>query len=261
MPTVTTERSNKIGISQIFGPTFQGEGTAAGRHCLFVRVFDCNLTCKWCDTAYTWAYTPIRAAVTLSGKQYDKEEPHYGLKYMSYEEVLAELMKLWDFSAKPTIVVITGGEPMMQQQRLLPLVKALWNLGNDVHIETAGTIKPLEEFDSWVAQYNVSPKLASSGNLLHKRYKTGVLDWFARCSRAFFKFVITNYDTKNDLIESENIIEGRGIPRDNVMMMPEGESFEENIVVARKIANWVLEHGYGLTLREHVYIWPGDKDK
>ena len=44
-------------LSEVFGPTFQGEGPHAGRRCAFVRLGGCNLSCEWCDTPYTWDAT------------------------------------------------------------------------------------------------------------------------------------------------------------------------------------------------------------
>ncbi len=41
-------------ISEVFGPTLQGEGPSAGQAAAFVRLGACNLSCAWCDTAYTW---------------------------------------------------------------------------------------------------------------------------------------------------------------------------------------------------------------
>lgn len=251
----------KLGISQIFGPTFQGEGTAAGRHCLFVRTFMCNLECSWCDTGYTWAVTADKAMKTQSKIQYDKYDPAYGLKEMSPEDVIDELLKLWDIKNKPTIIVVSGGEPMMQQERLIPLIEQLWRWGCEVHIETAGTITPVPGFDQYVAQYNVSPKLTSSGNLQGKRYKPGTLRWFADCERAFFKFVITANNWKADIQEAASIVESRGMRPYRVMMMPEGSTAEANIYTAKKMADAVLALGFGLTMREHVLIWGDDKDK
>src|SRR5262245_52198924 len=41
-------------VSEVFGPTWQGEGPSIGRRCGFVRLGRCNLACTWCDTPYTW---------------------------------------------------------------------------------------------------------------------------------------------------------------------------------------------------------------
>ena len=44
-------------VSEVFGPTFQGEGPSSGQRAMFVRLGRCNLDCAFCDTAYTWDWT------------------------------------------------------------------------------------------------------------------------------------------------------------------------------------------------------------
>ena len=46
--------SRLLPVSEVFGPTIQGEGPHAGRRVYFVRLGGCNLSCSWCDSAYTW---------------------------------------------------------------------------------------------------------------------------------------------------------------------------------------------------------------
>ena len=41
-----------IRISEIFGPTIQGEGPLIGRPSIFVRTGGCDYRCNWCDTLY-----------------------------------------------------------------------------------------------------------------------------------------------------------------------------------------------------------------
>lgn len=47
-------RDHSLVVSEVFGPTHQGEGPHAGQLCAFVRLMGCNLSCSWCDTPYTW---------------------------------------------------------------------------------------------------------------------------------------------------------------------------------------------------------------
>jgi organic radical activating enzyme len=246
-----------LAISQIFGPTIQGEGTAAGRHCLFVRLFNCNLECKWCDTAYTWAVTDNKAAHTLSGHKYDKTDPKLGLKTMCPDDIIEELLKLWPIDKRPTIIVISGGEPMMQQANLAELVEQLDLWGNDIHVETAGTISPYSGLDMYVTQYNVSPKLAHSGNLIGKRYQPAVLRRLNDTGRAQFKFVVTE-NWRADLAEIDHIVKEIEIPYDHVMVMPEGTTPEATIATGRLVVDATLERGYGLTFRSHVLLWGDD---
>lgn len=246
-------------VSQIFGPTIQGEGSAAGRHCLFLRLYDCNLACKWCDTAYTWADTPTRAAKTESGIQYDRFNPAYGMKRFDIIQAYYMLKDLWDFESKPTIVVISGGEPMMQADALQPLVEMIADTYTEVHIETAGTIAATPAFASVVTQFNVSPKLEHSGNPLGKRIKPAVLERFVRTNKAWFKFVVRDI---GDISEIDDIVAENKIPYNRIMIMPEGSTVEANReVMTPAMAEQIVQRGWGISFRTHVLIWGDDKDK
>lgn len=242
-------------VSELFGPTIQGEGSAAGRHCLFIRLGLCNLECKWCDTAYTWAFTEAKAAKTNSGILYNKAEQ---LREMTAQEIIDGLKALWDIDSEPTMIVISGGEPLMQQAELVELCRVLKLRGCDVHIETAGTIAPSPELAEVVAQFNVSPKLANSGNVESKRFKPGVISQFAGLEQAWFKFVVT---TPAELDEVDFIVETCGIPHRRVMVMPEGVSLDANMQVARAIADATIGRGYGLSLRYHILLWRDERGR
>jgi 7-carboxy-7-deazaguanine synthase len=239
-------------ISEIFGPTIQGEGAAAGRHCLFVRLSLCNLECNFCDTPYTWAFTEEKASKMNKPRVFDRESWQ---DEMTPAEVLDALAKLWPIYDKPTLIVISGGEPMMQQTDLVVLSAMLATWGHQIHIETAGTIKPTPELNLRVTQYNVSPKLEHSGNPLNKRYKPFILADFVRTGKAWFKYVMTS---EEDFAEIDAQVAEVGIPANRVMVMPEGTSPKRTIEVARTIINGAQERGYGLSFRSHVLIW-GDK--
>jgi len=247
-----------VKISQIFGPTIQGEGSAAGRHVLFVRMYNCNLRCTWCDTAYTWADTADKAEMTQSGIQYDRFDPKLGEKEMAPEEVMFELEKLWPIYDCPTIIVFSGGEPMMQQGDLVPLMRLLRPHNHEIHVETAGTIPPAYDFNALVTQYNVSPKLSNSGNLLAKRLKPTVLRILEESGKAWFKFVVTS---NSDFEEIDEIVATVGIRPKRVMVMPEGTTAEQNITTARVVVDEAIIRGYGLSFRTHVLIWGNDPDK
>lgn len=249
-------------ISQIFGPTIQGEGSAAGRHCMFVRTFNCNLECVWCDTAYTWAVTPNKAAATRSGHQYDIDDPHLGQKEMDHNQVWEQLSKLWPIGIRPTMVVISGGEPMMQQEGLVPLLTMLRQTRNETHIETAGTIAPQYGFGLLVTQYNVSPKLLHSGNRLSKRFKPEVLSIYNGSGKAWFKFVVRGeMGAETDFEEIDLIVKEVGIDPRRVMVMPEGITSEDNIKTAREIEARAIHRGFGISFRTHILLWGDDPDK
>jgi len=84
---------------------------------------------------------------------------------------------------------------------------------------SSGTIPPTDQFDAVVAQYNVSPKLGTSGNRLSKRYKPAALTVLRATGKAWFKFVVTDHET--DLAEVDHIVADVAVPAGRVMVMPE----------------------------------------
>ena len=104
-------------ITEIY-KSLQGESTHAGLPCVFVRLTGCNLRCSWCDSEYTFQ----------------------GGRKMDTEAVLDEVMRL---SPDGGLVEITGGEPMLQERELVPLMRQLLAGGHRVLLETSGE-RPLE---------------------------------------------------------------------------------------------------------------------
>jgi 7-carboxy-7-deazaguanine synthase len=108
-------------ITEIF-KSIQGEGTRAGRPCVFVRLTGCNLRCTWCDTAYAF----------------------HGGRKMTVEEVAGRVDELAGrradgsgASAAVPLVELTGGEPLLQEE-IYPLAERLLAAGYTVMIETSG---------------------------------------------------------------------------------------------------------------------------
>jgi 7-carboxy-7-deazaguanine synthase len=99
-------------ITEIY-KSLQGESTHAGLPCVFVRLTGCNLRCTWCDSEYTF---------------------HGGSK-MTAEQILHEVKRR---SPNGGLVEITGGEPMLQERELVPLMENLLRAGYKVLIETSG---------------------------------------------------------------------------------------------------------------------------
>ncbi len=99
-------------ITEIY-KSLQGESTHAGLPCVFVRLTGCNLRCSWCDSEYTF----------------------HGGRKMTSDAVLNEVRRL---SPNGGLVEITGGEPMLQERELLPLMGELLEDGYRVLLETSG---------------------------------------------------------------------------------------------------------------------------
>jgi 7-carboxy-7-deazaguanine synthase len=112
-------------ITEIY-KSLQGESTYAGLPCVFVRLTGCNLRCVWCDSEYTF----------------------HGGRRMSMAEVLDET---WRLSPQGGLVEITGGEPMLQEKEVVPLMQGLLDDGYRVLLETSGE-RPLERVPAGVVK-------------------------------------------------------------------------------------------------------------
>ena len=233
--------------------SIQGEGVSLGQPSIFVRLSLCNLHCIWCDTDYTWNW---------EGTQFEHrrdQEAEYQ-KFRKEEQLIecdteAVVEMVRSFPGRR--LVLTGGEPMIQQEALVDLMQTLRAIDPSYwfEVETNGTLMPEIAFDALVDQYNVSPKLENSGNPLRLRERANVYTYFAGSSKAFFKFVVAE---REDLEEVLAIIERYQIQRDRVLLMPEGTNPES--LKARQ--SWLIEtckeHEFRYTDRLHIHIY-GEK--
>ena len=225
-------------VSEVFGPTFQGEGPSIGRRAGFVRLGRCNLDCVWCDTPYTW--------------DWERYDPAVELRPVPVDEIVARL----DVMA-PEIVVVTGGEPLLQQRRLVPLLEACAERGWPVEVETNGTCVPDDRVVELVAQWNVSPKLANSGIAEpERRLRPPALAALLATGKALFKFVVTLED---DLDEIAAIVDAYGLAP--VWVMPEGTTPDTVLARARTLADQVLTRGWNLSPRLHILLWSDQRGR
>lgn len=167
---------------------------------------------------------------------------------MPWSEVLRKLL---DYDVP--LIVISGGEPLSQQRRLLPLIRELSAAGRKIEIETNGTVVPRDEVVSLGVRFNVSPKLAHSGDPESRRLVPEALRAFAAVPGTAFKFVCRS---ASDLDEVASVAERYGTHP--VWIMPEGQIPAE---VGRHLADLgdeVVARGWNLTTRLHVAVW-GDR--
>jgi len=229
------------GEPEIFA-SLQGEGPSQGKPCAFVRLSRCNLACVWCDTAYTWRFEGDNRQ-HRSAETYDRKVNQVTLSEADIAERIAAL-------DQPRLVV-TGGEPLLQGAALARML-ALLPEGIAVEIETNGTIASIRALDARVHQYNVSPKLAHSGNAAELALVPERLAHWAAEPRAAFKFVIAE---PADVAEVLALAERYAIPRSRIWLMPEGT--ETATLHAREswIAQLCLDHGLTLSKRLHIELY------
>jgi 7-carboxy-7-deazaguanine synthase len=223
-------------ISEIFH-SLQGEGLLTGVPSVFVRTSGCNLRCNWCDTPYA-SWNPEGETRSL-----------------------VQIMAAIDDHPTTRHVVLTGGEPMIAKD-IRALAAAVRAGGRHITIETAATIAP----DGIACDLaSLSPKLLNSapddrlGPAWRRKHEA--LRWQPDVVRAWIdaypfqlKFVVA---APADVDEIEGMLASlhREIPRDRVLLMPEGTTLER----IRERAAWLGElckaRGYRYAHRLHVELY------
>ena len=220
-------------LSEIFD-SLQGEGVNAGAPCRFVRLALCNLHCHYCDTKYTWDF-----------RHFDYEREVYELPI----DALAEQLR----TAPAGHVVVTGGEPLLQQRALVKVLERV-PLELFIEIETNGTRVPLPSLLERVSQWNVSPKLASAGDSEALRIRPDALLALRDTGRAYLKLVVR---TEQDRDEAEALRARFGFPRERTLLMPEAATPEQLAAHSGEIAAWSQALSVRFSSRLHVALWGG----
>ena len=220
-------------ITEIF-KSLQGESSWAGLPCIFVRLTGCNLRCRWCDSEYTFTG---------------------GVK-MSLERVEAEVRRLSGSGSLP-LVEITGGEPMLQEREVVPLMQCLLNSSYTVLLETSGE-RPLATVPPRVIKI-VDVKCPHSG--AGDTFRMENLQ--ALGARDEVKFVLSDradYEFACDFMRQHEL-SGRV---HSVILSPAfrkdangARDSSHCLLDPRKLADWMLEDGLParLGLQIHKFIW------
>lgn len=220
-------------LSEVFD-SLQGEGVNTGKPCRFVRLALCNLHCHWCDTKYSWDF-----------ERYDfAKEVHEA----ALERVVEQLRE-----APSGHVVVTGGEPLLQQRALARIFERVQH-DLFIEIETNGTRVPLPSLRARVDQWNVSPKLASAGDAEALRIRPEALIALRDTGRAYLKLVVR---TEQDRDEAEALRERFGFERERTMLMPEAATRAELDQRSPDVAAWSQQLSVRFSSRLHVALWGG----
>ena len=224
-------------ISEIFS-SIQGEGIHAGKPSVFLRTALCNLKCVWCDTKYTWDW---------DNYDYSKE-----VHELPIEKVIEKIKEF-----EPKHIVITGGEPLIQQNDIASLLS---KLGDDyfVEVETDCTIIPNSAVLEHVNHWNVSPKTSNSGNSREAREIPQCYDFFAKLENSVFKFVIEN---ESDLVEIDELITKYSIPKNKILLMPQASTKDELNLKKEEIEKIAVAKGMLFSSRLQVEQWGNQRGK
>ncbi|MFO2550796.1 radical SAM protein [Alicyclobacillus cycloheptanicus] len=211
--------------------TVEGEGTRAGFVTTFVRVYNCNLRCTWCDTPYSYAPAKPEFTATIA-------------------EIVQSVHQLGN-----SHICLTGGEPLMHRQKSATLLMALAALPEvkDVHVETNGAID-LEPFHRLrlanpdllpKIRFIVDYKLPGSGEM-HRMVTTN-FSWLLPQDE--IKFVVANEEDFACALSvlQEHYREGQ------VLFSPVWDTMPP-----AKLVELMLQHNLKeakLSLQLHKFIW------
>jgi 7-carboxy-7-deazaguanine synthase len=218
-------------ITEIY-KSIQGESTHAGLLCVFVRLTGCNLRCSWCDSEYTFT----------------------GGQRRTLEEVASEVERL---SPEGGLVEITGGEPLLQERELVPLMQRLLAANYTVLLETSGE-RPLERVPSRVIKI-VDVKCPNSGE--PDTFRMENLEALNAHDEA--KFVLSDradYEFARDFVKRHHLDQ-----RVNAVLFSPAFSKQASgardasycLLDPRDLADWMVADGVParLGLQIHKFIW------
>lgn len=226
--------------------TIEGEGEYIGQPSVFMRLSMCNLTCKGfaspdsphgCDSYVSWS---------IKNK-------------FTFEQIIKYIEDngYHDHLLNGAILKITGGEPLIQQNKLLKLVDSFflhWGWVPRIDFETNATLVPS---DRWLTNYikatfTTSPKLSSNGDPDEKRYIPTALEWHVNHNSGF-KFVIQSEKDMEEVINK--YVDPFDIPSGRVWLMPCAGSREEHIKVAAQVAEFAKQYRFNFSPRLHLLLW------
>lgn len=225
-----TMSSDSLKVSEVF-ESLQGEGPSVGAPCLFLRLAGCNLRCGWCDTPYSW--------------DWERFDPQVEVHRVPIADLVPRLE-----AAPGRRVVITGGEPLAQQAGLEALLRACTPTLT-VEVETNGTLMPCPWLLERVDQWNVSPKLAHSGESVARRLQPEVLCRLRGSGRAVLKLVVDLASVE----EAQQLWQALDWPLERVVLMPLAATPEELQAQQRAIAEAALARGVRYGTRLHLQLW------
>jgi organic radical activating enzyme len=219
--------------------SLQGEGVTMGTPSVFLRLALCNLACSWCDTKYTWDW-----------EQYERGKEVVSLEVRRVEEGIVK------YSCRH--LVITGGEPLLQQLDLVLLAASLKDRGFYLEVETNGTIGPEPELIRDIDQWNVSPKLHNSGNSKELRELPQMMETYRGLLNAYFKFVVA---APEDVEEVRSLVKRYSLPKERVILMPEGQTPEAVQNRSRWVTQACIEEGFRFSTRLHILLWGDERGR
>lgn len=216
-------KNDKLLVSEIFN-SIDGEGIRTGELVTFVRLYGCNLRCKYCDSMYA----------------VDNKEEKTKCKWMTINEIIQNVER----NKVSNKITLTGGEPLLHKELSLQLIDSFLLKGYEVNIETNGSIditpylkKNVIITMDWKSYYSQEYSKMQGTNL-EKLRKCDVL-----------KFVVANLE---DLEQMKDIVLCTDL-KCNLFVSP-----VFNKINPSDIVNYLMDNKLSMVrmqLQMHKFIW------
>jgi 7-carboxy-7-deazaguanine synthase len=228
---------NFLNISEFFADTVQGENWS-GVPSSFLRLQGCTLECVWCDTLEVWRY----------GNPYTFDE--------IFELLEARDNYVLNKWRNGQHLILTGGSPLKQQERLILFLEQFLNRYNFlpiIEVENECTLMPSYKFSQYVSIWNNSPKLKNSGMKQIARYKPQILKHLSGLKNSYFKFVVSSEKDWDEIYGDFIVTEL--VRRDQIVLMPEGQDRDQLQAHYEIVVDLAVREGIRMCDRMHVTIW------
>ncbi len=230
-------------VSEVFYSQ-QGEGRFAGVPAVFIRLKYCNLGCSWCDTRFTWEEGKIEEGALFSASD--------------LANLVTDQIALTQAKPKNVHVVLTGGEPMLHQDRLPALVDELGKYGfGFFEMETNGMFVPSLEMVERISWWNCSPKLTNNGLVREVNIVPEALHTIAATGHADFKFVVQSRSDFDEIARDFASL----VSAESIILMPEGITPQSQLAVMPWLMEECSRRGYRFSPRLQVLAWGNQRGR
>tara|TARA_R100000541_G_scaffold59378_1_gene73170 strand:+ start:459 stop:1187 length:729 start_codon:yes stop_codon:yes gene_type:complete len=234
----------KLAISEVFY-SIQGEGKTVGIPSVFVRLGGCNLMCGGMGTQFD--------GELHNDAEFRCDTVEVWMKAQSMEVNKILPKDCIEAIKKGAHIILTGGEPMMQQASLLEFiyyVKSNINKNVFFEVETNGTIMPEQNLFNNIDLWNCSPKLKNSGNDRSLTFKEDVIAKLNK-KNTIFKFVVNGEKEWKEIKKDYfNIVD-----HSKIYLMPAGENQDLLNNNKQKVVDLAIRNHLNFTTRLHIDIW------
>lgn len=231
----------KMDICEIY-PTIKSSGMNAGKSVLCIRLFGTDFKDNKDNRRYAWDKKP--ANLVLNRKR------------MFIKEVINEIGKNGAFDRW----LITGGEPLLQQDMILLLIKEHKKVFKGkkprIEIETNGFIEPIKALNKLVDSYCINIKLSNTmggtpKSTFGSRIQENVLGWFAENLKSYFMFSVESQSDITEVIEIQRLFK---LDSDDIYLKP--HLIDSRGVMRGMNTLWAacLNEGYTLSNRFYVHV-------